>query len=357
MRRVVATMMTTSSRMLSTARVRGGTGGVDAVVSTARAEVTVLRAKQQEQQQQKLPFSVVHDPASAQELLDRHDAFIFDCDGVIWSGALGLIPGVAELLARLRSEGKRTLFVTNSSMRSRQSYARKFEALGLDVAPEQVVPSSYAAARWLQKNHPQVGAAYVIGESGLEEELVEAGIEVIRSAGPVRHGGPFPEAEFPSAEPDERIGAVVVGCDVEFNYSSIAAASLCLQRNGALFVATNDDPYDVVGGRRIPGNGVLVAAVQAIAGRPPDAVCGKPSADLARHIVADYGLDPRRTLMVGDRLDTDMKLAHAMGANSLLVFSGVTTADEVARTREGDDTCPTAVASHLGALAAAARSG
>jgi ribonucleotide monophosphatase NagD (HAD superfamily) len=123
------------------------------------------------------------------------------------------------------------------------------------------------------------------------------------------------------------------------------------------FVATNPDAYDVVAEHRMPGNGCFVAAVSCVAGRGPDAVCGKPAAALAEYLVSEYALQPARTCMVGDRLDTDIALAHAMGASSLLVLTGVASADDVvhelAAAGEGracGAPLPTHAISHVGRL-------
>ena len=142
-----------------------------------------------------------------------------------------------------------------------------------------------------------------------------------------------------------------------FNFKALCLASLFLERPGVTFVATNPDAYDVVSGHRMPGNGCFVAAIATVAGRAPDAMCGKPAADLASYLVSTYGLDPSRTVMVGDRLDTDIALAHEMGSSSLLVLTGVATADDVmlelepaASVREGAAPLPTHAVSHVGRL-------
>lgn len=317
-----------------------------AVVRDARAQAETLIGDAS------LPFSVLWRPEQARALLELHDTFIFDCDGVLWSGALGLLPEAKQTLELLARRGKRCLFVTNNSARSRAAYAEKFAGLGLDARAEQVVPSSFVAARWLRRAAPSLERALVIGESGVEEELRAVGIDVVRTA-----AGAFDERAFASALPEPRVGAVVVGSDTTFSFASLAAASLHLdpQLNaGCLFVATNADGYDVVGGRRVPGNGCLVAAVAAACGRQPDAVCGKPSAELGEYLtasVADGGLgvDPTRAIVIGDRLDTDVALADAIGAHSLLVLTGVASARDAASCPPGPS-CPDAVASHLGAL-------
>ena len=287
--------------------------------------------------------------AAAQTLLDEYDNFVFDCDGVLWSGDLGLLPGTRSFLGELRRRGKKSLFVTNNSSKSRSEYQKKFQGLGLDVAADEIVPSSFVAARWLRGARPSLEAALVIGQAGVRDELEAVGIEAIRCEA----GAAFSEATFASTTPNPRIGAVVVGADPSFDFSALAQASLCLELlPDCLFVATNGDDYDVVGQRRLPGAGCLVAAVERACGRAPDAVVGKPSPDLARYLLSDFGLEPARTLMIGDRMDTDVALGHAMGAGSLLVLTGVTTAQQAAQAVHGTPTCPSLVTSHLGALVA-----
>ena len=325
------------------------TVALDDIVRAAKRQISTLggiEAQRRVRNKNRLPFTILDTAEKQRALLVDHDTFIFDCDGVLWSGSFGLLPDVAATLEELARLGKRCIFVTNNSARSREQYALKFGQLGLRVKVEQIVPSSYVAARWLKRARPDIKAAYVIGEAGVVEELEAAGIAVVRC-----ESSDFSEAAFATSEPDERIGAVVVGADVSFSFAALAMASLCLEKlPGCLFVATNSDPYDVVGGRRLPGNGCLVAAVAAACGRQPDVVCGKPSADLASYLSSTFSLDPKRTVVVGDRLDTDISLANSMGATALLVLTGVASYEEAAKAEARRPKCPDAVASHLGAL-------
>lgn len=99
------------------------------------------------------------------------EAFIFDCDGVIWRGET-LIEGVPETLDMLRSMGKKLIFVTNNSTKSRKGYQSKFTKLGLTVAPEEIYSSSFAAAAYLgSTKFPKDKKVYVVGEVGVQEEL------------------------------------------------------------------------------------------------------------------------------------------------------------------------------------------
>ena len=313
------------------------------------------------------PYKIIESAAEAQSFVESHDAFLFDCDGVLWRGDDGLLPDTIETLNMLESSGKRCVFVTNNAAKSRAEYATKFAKLGLDVTVEQVVPSSFVAARWLARTRSDVTDAFVIGADGLVAEMRDAGINVLTAH----------DFDMPGADPADNeasaslallaqavdnaasVGAVVVGHDTSFNFKSLCLASLFLERPGVTFVATNPDAYDVVVNRRMPGNGCFVAAVATVAGRQPDAVCGKPAQDLADYLVDAYSLDPTRTVMVGDRLDTDIALAHAMGASSLAVLTGVASADDLvwdqSRRRiwpmNSDGTpLPTHAVSHIGRL-------
>ena len=125
------------------------------------------------------PFAVIETVEAARSFLDDHDAFLFDCDGVLWRGN-NLLPGTVETLDLLRAHGKTCIFVTNNAAKSRAEYAQRFSKLGLaGVTEEQVVPSSFVAARWLAKSKPHVRRAFVIGSPGLTSELSEAGIETL----------------------------------------------------------------------------------------------------------------------------------------------------------------------------------
>lgn len=314
------------------------------------------------------PFDVIRTPAQAESFLADHDAFLFDCDGVLWRGEDGLLPRTVETLEMLERLGKRCVFVTNNAAKSRAAYVKRFAGLGLErVTLDQVVPSSFVAARWLAQNRPEIKKVFVIGASGLVDELQEAGIEVLTarssafsfpSSNPDSNEASTSMAELGKAVASEpEVGAVVVGHDTGFDFKALCLASLFLERDDMAYVATNPDAYDVVAGHRCPGNGCFVAAVSTAAGRAPDAVCGKPAADLASYLVSAYGLDPLRTCMVGDRLDTDIALAHAMGSSSLLVFTGVATADdlltELGPSRASHDErapLPTHAVSHVGHL-------
>ncbi|XP_057471434.1 phosphoglycolate phosphatase 1A, chloroplastic-like isoform X2 [Actinidia eriantha] len=119
---------------------------------------------------------------NAEQLIDSVETFIFDCDGVIWKGDK-LIVEVPETLDMLRSKGKRLVFVTNNSTKSRKQYGKKFETLGLNVSEEEIFVSSFAAATYLKSiDFPKDKKIYVIGEDGILKELELAGFQYLGGA-------------------------------------------------------------------------------------------------------------------------------------------------------------------------------
>ncbi|CAN0890886.1 Phosphoglycolate phosphatase 2 [Linum grandiflorum] len=118
-------------------------------------------------------------PHTAQSLVDSVEAFLFDCDGVIWKGEK-LIDGVSQTLDLLRSKGKKLVFVTNNSTKSRRQYAAKFHSLGISVSEDEIFSSSFAAAMYLKVNEfPPEKKVYVIGMEGIVQELQQAGFTAL----------------------------------------------------------------------------------------------------------------------------------------------------------------------------------
>ena len=160
--------------------------------------------------------------------------------GVIWRGD-SVIEGVPETLDFLRSLGKKLVFVTNNSTKSRAGYLSKFTSLGLSVKAEEIYSSSYAAAAYLESiDFPKDKKVYVIGEDGIGEELDLKGI---RHCGGTADKDKKVELKPGYALPhDDDVGAVVVGFDRNINYYKIQYATLCISENpGCHFIATNTD--------------------------------------------------------------------------------------------------------------------
>ncbi|KAK7246028.1 hypothetical protein RIF29_40885 [Crotalaria pallida] len=258
------------------------------------------------------------------QLFDSVEAFLFDCDGVIWKGD-ELIDGVSETLHMLRSKGKKLVFVTNNSSKSRPQYALKFQSLGIPVSEDEIFSSSFAAAMYLKVNNfPQQNKVYVIGGEGILEELKLAGFTALGGPGDSNKTIDFKQNSF--FEHDKTVGAVVVGLDPNINYYKLQYGTLCIRENpGCLFIATNRDSVgNMTSLQEWPGAGCMVSAICGSTQKEP-IVVGKPSTFMMDFLLKKFNVSCSKMCMVGDRLDTDILFGQNAGCKTLLVLSGVTT--------------------------------
>ncbi|KAG0569607.1 hypothetical protein KC19_6G102300 [Ceratodon purpureus] len=258
------------------------------------------------------------------KLIDSVETFIFDCDGVIWKGD-SLIDGVPETLDLLRSMGKRLVFVTNNSTKSRKQYGKKFESLGLSVSEEEIFASSFAAAAYLKSiKFPTDKKVYIIGEAGIQLELKQAGVNYI--GGPEDGDKKIDLAPGQLMEHDHDVGAVVVGFDRYLNYYKLQYATLCIRENpGCMFIATNCDAVThLTDAQEWAGGGSMVGAIKGSTKKEP-LVVGKPSTFMMDYLASEFNIKTSQICMVGDRLDTDILFGQNGGCATLLVLSGVTT--------------------------------
>ncbi|KAF6254539.1 phosphoglycolate phosphatase [Scenedesmus sp. NREL 46B-D3] len=261
------------------------------------------------------------------QLLQDYDCWVFDLDGTIWRGN-EVIEGVLDSVELLRKLGKKVIFMTNNSMKSRGTYLDKCLQLGLPAHVDDIYCSSYSAAAYLESiKFDKSKKAYVVGERGIMQELAAVGIESL--------GGPDDNdkrATFSDEmQHDTQVGAVVCGVDPNLSYYKVQYASMCLLLNpGCLFIATNTDSR----GHFTPnlewaGAGATVGAIKGVVEREP-IVTGKPSPFLMQDIAAKHGVQPARSIMVGDRLDTDVLWGLNTGMATLLVMTGVTDQQKLA---------------------------
>ncbi|CAM6083514.1 unnamed protein product [Calypogeia fissa] len=259
----------------------------------------------------------------AAQLISGVETFVFDCDGVIWKGDK-LIDGVPETLDMLRSLGKKLIFVTNNSTKSRKQYGKKFESLGLNVSEEEIFSSSFAAAGYLSSiNFPADKKVYIIGEIGIQLELEQAGIKHL--GGPEDGDKKIDLAPGKYMEHDDEVGAVVVGFDRYVNYYKLQYATLCIRENpGCLFIATNCDAVThLTDAQEWAGGGSMVGAIKGSTKKEPTVV-GKPSTFMLDYLADKFKISKKQICMVGDRLDTDILFGQNGGCKTLLVLSGVT---------------------------------
>lgn len=271
------------------------------------------------------------------------DTVLFDCDGVLYR-TLDQCPGASDCIQKLINKGKKVLFVTNNAGVNRRELRDKLSTvLGIPfLTNDQMVSSSYSCAQYLKSKLQPGSRVHVVGSAGLCEELANSSFQI--------SGGPSPDE--PSSMnrqeleeydfPEHPIDAIAVGHDVAMNFRKLCIADNLLLRNpDALFVATNEDSFDLVGSdrRHIPGNGCTVKALEYCSKRK--AICvGKPSKTLANLIAREHSIDPSRSLFVGDRLDTDILFGNANGMKSLLVMTGVTSAQTMIDLGQGTEEEP-----------------
>jgi len=261
-------------------------------------------------------------------LLDKYDTWMFDCDGVLWHGDR-LIDGAVDVLDLLRSRKKKVLFVTNNTTKSRKSYKGKFDQLGVEAHVDEIYGSAYAAAVYISSviSLPKDKKVYVIGMKGMEEELHEEGVSFLGGTDPADCTlEPFSLANF-TLDPD--VAAVVCGLDTNINYTKLSKAFQYLTRNpGCHFLATNEDSTYPAGGGLLPGAGAISAPLRYALGKDPVSI-GKPASTMLDCIKAKVNFDPKRTLMIGDRLNTDILFGQNGGLSTLLVLTGITTEAEI----------------------------
>jgi phosphoglycolate/pyridoxal phosphate phosphatase family enzyme len=277
------------------------------------------------------------------------DTFMLDMDGVLWKGG-DLLDGTIETLQMLKRLGKRVYFITNNS-KSRVAVCQKCTQLGIEVTPDQIITASSAVALYLSTRHKSVKRVYLSGSLGLAEELENVGIQGI-STSTVDKAKTVSSSEFLAMEPPTDIGAVVVGGSFSNTFWEVCFASLCLQKLDIPFLCTSRDSFDQLRDRKIPGPTEGMVSIIEKSSGVSAIVCGKPSATLANFVIEAFNLNPSRTCMIGDRLDSDILFGRRAGFKTVLVMTGVTNQQQLAELQSdpAHPMRPTYFASHFGQL-------
>jgi NagD protein len=231
--------------------------------------------------------------------------YLIDMDGVLVSGKT-LIPGADDFIARLKERGAEFLVLTNNPLYTPGDLAHRFQAIGLDVPAERIFTSAMATARFLAAQKPG-GTAFVIGESGLTEPI---------------HAADYVITDI---DPDY----VVLGETHAYNLGRITKA-IRLIAAGARFIATNPDPSGPTEEGIAPACGAMAALIEAASGKSPFFV-GKPNPLMMRTALNYLDVHSEDTVMVGDRMDTDIVAGVESGMETILVLSGVTEQADVDR--------------------------
>ncbi|WP_066080575.1 HAD-IIA family hydrolase [Pseudoclavibacter albus] len=256
-------------------------------------------------------------------------AVFADLDGVVYRGSHA-IPGAVDALSSAEQQGVQLAFLTNNASRPAAQVAAQLRDIGLSNTEErQVVTSPHAAVKLLAEHLEPGGLVLVVGGAGITEVLEGAGYRVTRSA---------------DDEPD----AVMQGFAKDVGWVHLAEASFALAGRDIPWIATNQDWTIPVARGIAPGNGTLVSAVHTAIGRLP-IVAGKPESHMFSLGLERFGVSADETLMIGDRLDTDILGSHRAGIDGVLVLTGVDRPKQVLAAAA--DQRPRYIIEHLGQLA------
>ncbi|XP_077296771.1 glycerol-3-phosphate phosphatase-like [Arctopsyche grandis] len=265
------------------------------------------------------------------KFLGSFDTVLSDCDGVLWIDN-DEISGASKVLNTLRSMGKRVFYVTNNSTKCRNEFLEKFNNMGFIAEKDDILSTSYLAATYL-KSIGFKKKVYVIGSAGIIDELEAVGIPHL-GIGPdvITDLQTLVSKDF---VPDPDVGAVVMGFDEHFSYPKMLKAASYLSDPNCIFIATNTDERFPMKSIVLPGTGSMIRAVETCAERKA-MVVGKPEKYISDAIVANFGVDPKRTLMIGDRSNIDILLGARCGFKTMLVLSGATTLADVRKWQKSD---------------------
>ncbi len=232
------------------------------------------------------------------DALKNKRGFVCDMDGVIYHGSR-LLEGSKGFVDWLTTQGKRYLFLTNSSARSPRELHQRLLHMGIEVGEDHFITSAMATAHFIASQYPG-GRVYAIGDSGLYQALYEAGLSIDES------------------NPDY----VVVGETRSYNYEKIEIA-IQLVLGGAKLIGTNPDLTGPTDKGIAPACRALIAPIEMSTGRQAYFI-GKPNPLIMRHALQLLGCQREETIIIGDRMDTDIVAGIESGIDTALVLSGIT---------------------------------
>lgn len=252
--------------------------------------------------------------------------FLLDMDGTIYEGSR-LFSGTPPLLQAIRERGGRYLFLTNNSSASVEVYVQRLRGMGIEATREDFFTSAQATALVLQKEYPGQ-RVYCMGTDSLKEELRRAGIPVAET-------------------PDQDVTVALAGFDRQLQYQKLLDMCTLLRREEVAYLATNPDwVCPVEGGNFIPDCGAMCQMLEHAVHRLPR-VIGKPQPLMVEYAMRLTGIGAEETLMIGDRLYTDIAAGNRAGVDSLCVLSGEASLEDVQRSPDQ----PTYLLEDVGVLA------
>jgi len=333
------------------------------VASTAQNYEPNDMDKSNQQQQQKTGSrqSVLIGSHYFNAIASELDTVVFDGDGVLWLGG-NVVSGSPEFVHKLFNQGKQVVILTNNATVSRKMHAERLKQWGYDdrLTTANIVNSAAIAANLLEGFKAQGKQVYLIGTQGIRDELDQLGVQyfghgadVIDQSDAVQKAANTDDTFVFDIVLEKNVGAVLVSYEKYFNYLKLLKATNYLRDRNCLFIATNED--ETVPGPNpdlvIPDAGPLVAAIRCASGRQP-IVVGKPHRPAFDFLYRKWRLNPARTLMIGDRTNTDVKFGRDHGMKTLMVLSGCHTVQDITIARDSgkDDQVPDFYCSSLGTL-------
>lgn len=246
--------------------------------------------------------------------LNEYSAYLFDLDGTIYSGNK-LLPGVLHTLNRLREQEKSVMFVTNTTLRTKELVRERLEKLGICCDEEEILTALCVVGMYFQEHEPQA-KVLMIGEQAMKHELDRYGIETTEDALEASH--------------------VLVGLDRQFTYERLTLGMNAL-RNGARLIAANPDPFCPIDDGAIPDTWSLVKALETASLQKTYHVLGKPSTYFAQKVFDKLDIPSAQCLMVGDRIETDIRFGNNNGMYTALVLTGADSRKDIMLTRVQPD--------------------
>ncbi|WP_432718512.1 HAD-IIA family hydrolase [Pectinatus frisingensis] len=234
--------------------------------------------------------------------------FALDMDGTVYLDE-SWIDGAREFLERIEESGRSYVFLTNNSSKNPQNYVKKLHRMGLDVGEEKIITSGQATIFYLQRNYPGK-RVFLLGNDFLKAEFEHKGIIL------------------DDVTPD----VVVTAFDTSLNYKKMCR--VCdFVRAGLPYIATHPDYNCPTKNGFVPDAGAIHAFIKASAGREPDHIIGKPNKEIIKYLLARIDKTGDEVMMVGDRLYTDIAAGVNNGLSSMLVLSGETKREDIARAK------------------------
>lgn len=234
-------------------------------------------------------------------------AVVSDMDGVLWRGD-DKLPGMVEFFDFLRENKIPFVLATNNSGRHTANYIQKLAKMGVhDIKAQELVTSATATVDYLKNHYPDGARLFVIGNPGLFQTLEEANFTIA----------------------DSDVDAVVAGLDFDFNYAKARKATLLIRNEGADFIGTNPDTTFPSPDGLVPGAGSVIGMIRLTTDVEP-VLIGKPERAMFDVAIQRLGTKPEETLMIGDRLNTDIEGGQNVGLNTALVLSGVNNREDIA---------------------------